>query len=141
MKTTKSAQNYIVELDEIEWYPLKPEDRDALLAGWRAMAESQNCTSVTVFVNPDPLLPIHGIDRRTRVHAEKLTGDAAYETTLTYHAELAPAKWDAMEEKERKVVLTEIREHFAKRGHRNPGRFEIFVVRNGVKEYVERGRV
>lgn len=141
MKIVKSEQNYIVEMDEAEWYPKTPEGRDVLLEAWRVDAEGQNCRQVTVFVNPDPILPIHGIDRRTRVHNEKLAGDQVYETCLTYHAELAPAKWDDMDDKAKQAVLREIRENFAKRGHRNPGRYEIVVVRHDVKEYVERGRV
>lgn len=148
MKVVKSEQNYIVECEESEWYDVPPDSRDTLLEGFRHSAGSQNCTSITVFVNPDPILPVHGIDRRTRVHSEKLDSGKLFETSLTYHAELAPAAWDAMSQVEKDAVLREVREGFAKRGHRNPGRYEVFVTRPaGIKgvpdrrEYVERGRV
>lgn len=148
MKIVKSEQNYIVELGEEEWYQLTPEARDTLIEGFRTDAAGQNCRDITVFANPDPILPIYGIDRRTRVHSEKLASDKLYEVTLMYSAELAPAAWDDLDDRERQVVLREIRDNFAKRGHRNPGRYEVFITRaanekgkEDFRQYVERGRV
>lgn len=148
MKIIKSEQNYIVDCDEAEWYNLSPEKRDEMLASFRTDAKGRNCTNITVFANPDPVLPIFGIDRRTRVHSEKLASDKPYEMSLTYSAELAPDAWDAMDRSERSKVLREIVDNFAKRGHKAPGRYEIFVTRQGalpgelpIREFIQRGRV
>lgn len=148
MKAIKSEQSYIVECDEADWYGKKPAERDAMLAGLRDTAKGQNCLALTVFALPDPILPMYGIDRKTRVHSEKLESDKLYEVTLMYSAEVAPAAWDALTRAKKDEVLREIRDGFAKRGHRNPGKYEVFITRSSsvrgrpdTREYLERGRV
>lgn len=143
MKTFKSQQNWIVEVGDDAWFALSAEQREELLTTIRTEALKENCNSVTIFANPDPVLPVHGIDRRTKVHGEKLGSETEpYTTALTYHAELVPEIWLGMEDREQRTLLKEIRDGLALKGRRNPGRYEVFFINsNGVKNYVERGRV
>lgn len=142
MKITKSEQNFIVEIDEEVWFGKDIFAREILLDEWREQAAAQNCTSLVVFVNPDPILPVYGIARKTRVHGEKLASESVYEISLTYSAELALKAWCDMGQEKQNDTVREIREQLAVRGRRHPGRYEIFYTDvNGTRIYITRGRV
>lgn len=142
MKTFKAEQSWVVEVSDHEWFADDGANQMNILTAARENAKRADCTNISVFVDPDPMFPVYGVDRRKRVHNEQIGQGTKWVIGCTHHVDFTLSWWSEAGEKARARAIGDVKKVLEIKGRTNPGRYEIRVPNGlGGFTYIERGTV
>ena len=138
---TKMGESWVVEIrEETVWYGGDLSERNALNDKAKADAGKHGCSSVSIFVVPDPLFPLYGETSRHRVWTTRIdrSENDPYSVEALFTGIVKEAVFGKISLAEQQKMITVVRDKLNRMARGQVGRYQI-VFDNG--KLIERGRV